>query len=147
MQLRDVAGAEHTLLLADVDALLHQPGALGWSELDGGCQRAVDRQVVLRWLDRRHQLRIVGPPLRKLLRLLDRRLQRRVVELVRGRRRRLLSVENGDLHFLIVFDEVRRNRRVRIASRRPLTAGEPDLHGIGLRHVQDLVGDRFDFFP
>jgi len=146
VQLRDVAGAEDALLLADVDALLHHARALRRTERHRLRQRAIDRQVVLRRFYQRHQLRVVGPAPGQLLRLLDRRLQRRIVELVRRGRRRFLAVVDGDQDFMVVLDEVRGDRRVRVARGRPLAAGEAHFHRVGFRHVQDFVGERFDFF-
>jgi len=61
-------------------------------------------------------------------------------------RRRLLAVVHGDGRFLIVLDEVGGDRRIRVTRGRPFSAGKADFDAVGLGHVQDPVGDRFDVF-
>ncbi len=144
VQLGDIAGADDTVLLADVDARAHHLRPLAGAEVHRCGKRRVDVLVILRRLHERHRLRVVRLPLRQRLYLSDRRLERLVVELVGGRRRRFLAVGDRDLDLLILLDEVGRDRRVRKARRRPLAAGELDLHGVRLAHAQNLVGDLFD---
>ena len=96
VELRDVAGAEHAPLFADVGARLDHPGAFGGAEIHRRRQRRLDLDVVLRRLHQRHQLRVVRLAARQRLHRVDRALQRLIVGLVRGRARGLLSVADGD---------------------------------------------------
>ncbi len=145
VELGNVAGGEDAALLADVRACLDHLGALGGTEVHGRRQRRINLDVVLRRFHQRHQLRVVRLAARQRLHRLDRALQGLIVELVRRRAGRLLAVAHGDRDFLVMFDEVGGDARVREAGRRSLAAREAHFHTVGLAHVQDLVGDLFDF--
>ena len=145
VELGNVAGREHAALFADVGAGLDHLRALGRTEVHRRRQRRVELEVGLRRLDERHQLRVVRLAPRQRLHRVDRPLQRLIVELVRRGARGLLSVTDGDRHFLIVLDQVGGDARVRKARRGSFAAGEAHFHRVGLAHVQDLVGDLFDF--
>ena len=97
VRLGDVAGPEHALLLADVEALLDHAGALGRAEVDAARERRVDGDVVLRAFDERQRLGILARLARALLRLLDRRLERLVVELARRGRGRARADVHRDV--------------------------------------------------
>ena len=68
-----------------------------------------------------------------------------IVGLVRRRGGGLVAVADGDRDFLVVLDQVGGDAGVREPGGRPLAPREADLGGIGLDHVEHLVGDRFDF--
>jgi hypothetical protein len=84
--------------------------------------------------------------LRRVGGFVDHRFQRVVVELARRRGADLVAEPDVDGKLLIELDEVDRDRRVGPARAGALAAGEVDLDGVGLGHIQDFVGKGFDLF-
>ena len=146
VDLGDVSGSDDAFLLADIEALLDHPGAFGGAEVDAARERRVDLHVVLRTLDERERIRVLARFLRALLRVVHRRLERRVVEIPRRRRRGLRADVDGDAQVAVVLHHVRRDVGVGKPCGRTLAAAEIHFDGIGFRHADHLVGDRFDFF-
>ena len=144
VRLRNVAGAQHAFLLADVDRLLDPGRALARTEVGRLRDDGVDRQVVLRSLHQRRQVRVVACFLRRVVRFVHRRLETLVVQLARRGRSLLLTVPDVDGDLLVVLHQVDRDRRIRPARRGSFAAVERHFDGIRLRHVQDFVGERFD---
>ena len=145
VDLGDVPRAEHALLRADVEALAHGLRPLRGAVVDAARQRRVHRLVLLRPEQHRRVLVLARFP-RALERVGDGLFQRRVVEIANRGRAGLVAEMDGDRDVAVELHHVGGDVRVGESRRRAFAAVELDLDGIGLRHVDHLVGDRLYFF-
>ena len=144
IDLRDVAGAEHALLGADVEALPHRPRPLRRPVVHAARERRVHRFVLLR-PDQHRRLGVVARLAGPLQRIGHAVLQGGVVEITHRRGPRLVAEMNGDGDTAVELHHVGGDVGVREAGRRTLAAVELDLDRIGFGHVDHLAGDRLHF--